>query len=124
MVKTYEGGQTSIRKVAKQFQVSKTTVQDLLKLKRETGQVCPKAPSGGKPSQLMGREEQGIAMVAEHPDYTLSEYCELWLERTGIKISESTMCRFLQTLRLTRKKTKRNRKASSEEVQQERNIGI
>ncbi|QUS61649.1 hypothetical protein IQE94_06160 [Synechocystis sp. PCC 7339] len=35
IVKTYEGDQTSIRKVAKQFQVSKTTVQDLLKLKRE-----------------------------------------------------------------------------------------
>ncbi|MBE9194907.1 helix-turn-helix domain-containing protein, partial [Synechocystis sp. LEGE 06083] len=29
IVKTYEGGGTSIRKVAEQFQVSKTTVQDL-----------------------------------------------------------------------------------------------
>ena len=33
-------------------------------------------------------------MVGEHPDYTLSEYCELWLERTGIDMSESTMCTF------------------------------
>ncbi|QUS61648.1 hypothetical protein IQE94_06155 [Synechocystis sp. PCC 7339] len=55
----------------------------------------------------MGKEEQAIAMVAEYPDYTLSEYCELWLEKTGIKISEPTMCRFLQTLRLTRKKNKK-----------------
>lgn len=104
IVKTYERGQTSIRKVAEQFQVSKTTVQNLLKLKRETGKVCPKVPSGGKPSQLIGKEEQAIAMVEEYPDYTLSEYCELWLERTGMGVTESTMCRFLQRLRLTRKK--------------------
>jgi transposase len=107
IVKTYEEGQTSIRKVAEQFQVSKTTVQNLLNLKRETGQVFPKAPSGGKPSQLMGKEEQAIAMVEQYPDYTLSEYCELWLEITGVAVAESTMCRFLQKLKLTRKKNKK-----------------
>jgi transposase len=121
IVKTYEEGQTSIRKVAEQFKVSKTTVQNLLKLKRETGQIRPKPASGGKPSQLIGKEAQAIAMVEEYPDYTLSEYCEVWLERTGINIRESTMCCFLQQLKLTRKKkTRRNRRASLDEVQQER----
>jgi transposase len=107
IIKTYEQGQTSIRKVAKQFQVSKTTVQNLLKLKRETGQIQSKPASGGKRSQLTGKEAQAIAMVEEYPDYTLSEYCELWLERTDINIRESTMCCFLQDLRLTRKKKRR-----------------
>ena len=104
IVSTYEQGQTSIRKVAEQFHISKTTVHNLLKLKQETGQIKPKPASGGKPSQLMGKEAQAITMVGEYPDYTLSEYCELWLERTGINIRESTMCRFLQALKLTRKK--------------------
>jgi transposase len=104
IVNSYEQGQTSIREVAKQFKVSKTTVSNLLKLKRETGQIKPKPASGGKPSQLQGKESQARAMVEEYPDYTLSEYCELWLERTGINIGESQMCRFLQALKLTRKK--------------------
>jgi transposase len=104
IISTYEQGQTSIRKVAEQFQVSKTTVQNLLKLKERTGQIRPKPPSGGRQSKLKGKEAEAIAMVEEYPDYTLSEYCELWLERTGIDIRESTMCRLLQTLKLTRKK--------------------
>lgn len=107
IVKTYEQGDTSIRKVAQQFQVSKTTVQNLLLLKRQTGQIVPKPASGGKPSQLIGTEEQAIAMVAEFPDYTLTEYCELWLDRTGICTGPSTMCRFLQSLKLTRKKKRK-----------------
>ena len=120
IVKTYKGGQTLIRKVAEQFQVSKTTVQSLVKLKRETGGVRPKAPRAGKPSQLWGKEAQATAMVEEYPDYKLSEYCELWLERTGIAVSESTMYRFLQRLRLIIKKNKRNCRVSSEEVQQQK----
>lgn len=104
IIGTYERGNTSIRKVAEQFHVSKTTVHDLITLKRTTGQLIPKPPSGGKPSRLIGTETQAIAMVGEHPDYTLSEYCELWLERTGIDMSESTMCTFLKRLKLTRKK--------------------
>lgn len=104
IVKSYETGRTSIRKLAEQFQVSKATVHKLILLKRETGQVAPKPARGGKPSPLVGKEAEARAMVAEHPDYTLSEYCEVWLERTGMDISQSTMCRFLQRLNLTRKK--------------------
>jgi transposase len=43
-------------------------------------------------------------MVEEHHDYTLSEYCELWEEKWGVRLSESTMCRFLGKLKLTLKK--------------------
>ena len=54
-------------------------------------------------------------------DYTLSEYCELWEEKGGVRLSESTMCRFLGKLKLTlKKKTKRNRKIKEAEVQQAR----
>lgn len=112
IVKSYEEGTTSIRKLATRFQVSKTTVHKLIILQRETGQIEPKRPSGGKPSPLVGKETEAMAMVAEHPDYTLSEYCDLWLERTGMDIAQSTMCRFLQRLKLTRKKNKTERQVT------------
>ena len=41
IVDTYEAGNTSIRKVAERFQISKSTVQALLKGKKETGKLLP-----------------------------------------------------------------------------------
>ena len=67
IINTYEAGNTSIRKVAARFQVSKSTVQELLKRKRETGKLFPGQAKGGKPSQLFGQEQQIKEMVAEHP---------------------------------------------------------
>lgn len=104
IIETYEGGNTSIRKVAQQFKVSKTTVNNLIQLKRTTGQIAPKPPNGGKPSRLLGKESEAIDMVEKYPDYTLSEYCELWRESTAIDLVPSTMCTFLKRLKLTRKK--------------------
>ena len=104
IVNTYEAGHTSIRKVAERFQVSKSTVQLLLKRKRETGKLLHRQAKGGKPSQLFGKEEQIKEMVVEHPDYTLAEYCEYWQDKTEVRLSESAMCRFLQKQKLTVKK--------------------
>lgn len=121
IVRAYEAGDTSIRKVAQRFSVSKNTVQKLVTQKRETGDISPQKARGGRPSQLAGCEKGIRAMVEEHNDYTLSEYCELWEERSGVRVSESTMCRFLGKLKLTRKKkTQRNRKLKEEEVQKAR----
>ena len=86
----------SIRKLAKQFKVSKGMVWNLIKLKRETGSIKPKAATGGKSGQLEGKEPELAQMVRQYSDYTLEEYCEYWDERTGIRVSTSTMCRKLQ----------------------------
>ena len=96
IINTYEAGNTSIRKVAERFQVSKSTVQALLKRKKETGRLLPSQAKGGKQSQLFGHEQQIEEMVAQYPDYTLAEYCEYWHEKTGVWLSESAMCRFLK----------------------------
>jgi len=104
IVKAYEVGNTSIRKVAELFQVSKNTVQALLKKQETQGSLEPLPARGGKPSQLNGSEKEIEAMVALHPDYVLSEYCEYWGEKTGTWVSESTMCRWLQRQKLTLKK--------------------
>jgi transposase len=104
IISVYEAGNTSIRKVAERFKVNKNTVQDLVKRKREKGTLEPSVATGGKPSQLSGYEQQIEEMVAEHLDYTLAEYCEYWEEKTGVRLSESAMCRFLQKQKLTLKK--------------------
>lgn len=104
IVKAYEVGDTSVRKVAELFQVSKNTVQALLKRHRTQGSIEPLPATGGKPSAVSGSEVEIEAMVSAHPDYTLKEYCEYWGEKTGTWVSESTMCRWLQRQKLTLKK--------------------
>lgn len=94
----------SIRKLAKQFRVSRGMVWNLIKLKRKTGSIEPKKATGGKPSQLKGKEQELSAMVKEYSDYTLEEYCEYWDEQTGVRVSASTMCTELQKIRWTIKK--------------------
>ena len=95
IIASHEEG-ISIRKLAKQFKVSKGMVWNLIKLKRKTGGIKPKAATGGKPSQLEGKEQELAQMVRQYSDYTLEEYCEYWGEQTGIRVSSSTMCRKLQ----------------------------
>jgi transposase len=51
IVNTYEARNTFVRKVAEKFQVSKSTVQVLLKQKKETGRLLPHQAKGGKPSR-------------------------------------------------------------------------
>lgn len=71
-------------------------------------------------SQLSGSEPKLAAMVEEHPDYTLSEYCEAWQEQQGMALDESTMCRWLQKQQLTLKKTRRSQQAQTAQGQQQR----
>ena len=58
-------------------------------------------------------------MVVEHPDYTLEEYCEYWQNKTGVRLSESAMCRFLQKQKLTVKKTIRSSQADKESTKKQ-----
>lgn len=104
VVRAYEKGDGSIRQLARRYQISKNTVQAWLERKRSTGVVTPLLAKGGKVSQLVGVEEHLEAMVQAHPDYTLAQYCQTWLEHQGVAVVESTMCRWLQQRALTLKK--------------------
>jgi len=78
IVKSYEQGDTSIRKVAARFDVSKGFVQKILKQKQTTSHVHPKKQGGSLPSVLNSRTTELTQMVEKYPDSTLSEYCEYW----------------------------------------------
>ncbi len=104
VVKAYEEGNTSIRKLATRFDVSKAFVQRMLKQKKIEGHVKPGKQGGSIKSELEGQETQLALMVEKYPDATLSEYCEYWGETYNQWVSTSTMCRVLQREQLTRKK--------------------
>jgi len=95
IVKIYEQGDTSIRKVAARFDVSKGFVQKILKQKQTTGHVEPKKQGGSLKSVLHSRTTEVTQMVEKYPDSTLSEYCEYWLMNYNEAISRSMMCREL-----------------------------
>ncbi|NQE38631.1 helix-turn-helix domain-containing protein [Microcoleus asticus] len=73
IVKIYEQGDTSIRKVATRFDVSKGFVQKLLKQKRTTGRVQPQQQGGSLKNVLKSRTNESIQRVEKYPDSTLSE---------------------------------------------------
>jgi transposase len=104
IVKAYEQGNTSVRKIASRFDVSKILVQRLLEMKKTQGHVEPRKQGGGMKSELYGYEAQLAEMVKKYPDATLSEYCEYWGENHNQWVSSSTMCRALQKQQLTLKK--------------------
>lgn len=104
IVKAYEQGNTSIRKVATRFDVSKAFVQKVLKQKQTTGHVRPNKQGGSLKSVLNSRTVELIEMVEKYPDLTLLEYCEYWLCRYKEAVSPSMMCRELNKQNLTRKK--------------------
>ena len=104
VVKAYEQKNTSIRKLAVRFDVSKAFVQRLLKQKKLTGHVQPEKQGGSMKSQMHDYSTQLTQMVEKYPDATLSEYCEYWGETYGSWVSISTMCRALKKHQLTLKK--------------------
>ena len=96
VVKAYEQGNTSIRKLAARFDVSKSFVERLLKRKQITGDIQPLRQGGSLKSELNGYSDELIALVEKYPDSTLSESCEYWGSMYGQWISPSTMCRGLK----------------------------
>jgi transposase len=104
IVETYEAGNTSIRKVAKQFQVATKTVQTLVKQYRETGELNHKPLGSQIESPLEKHREKILKIVAEHPDWALWQYCEEVADQTGVSVTTGSVCRFLQRHNITLKK--------------------
>jgi len=76
------------------FAVSKSLVQKLVKQQQTEGNLQPK--QRGKPqfSHLTNAEEEIRLLVAEHPDATLVELCELFAQKTGNWVSRTALCRY------------------------------
>jgi transposase len=73
IVKAYLQGNTSMRKVAARFEVSKSFVQKLLKPQKTHGHLNPGKPGRVMKSELDKQSTKLTLMVEKYPDATLSE---------------------------------------------------
>ncbi|MCG9890528.1 MAG: hypothetical protein MH252_05600 [Thermosynechococcaceae cyanobacterium MS004] len=78
-----EKGDSSFRKVAQRFGVSKNCVERWVIQKRTQGHVIPRK-QGGSVSAAMEHQAQLLALVEKQPDATLAEYCELLFDKTDV----------------------------------------
>lgn len=94
IIEVYEQEEISIRKLAQRFKVAKSFVQKLIKQYRKTGELSPRK-SGGSPPRKLNSEQiiVLIEMIETNNDATLEELCELFEERTEVKVSRATMGR-------------------------------
>jgi len=104
IVEAYKNQEESVRSCAQRFKVSRSYVQKLLKQDREQGNLAPLPHAGGVPGKLANQEDLLRQLIAEKNDATLEELCQQIQQRSGISVSQSTLCRFLLRLNLTRKK--------------------
>jgi transposase len=91
--------------LAVRFKVAPGTVQNYLKLERETGSVEPR-PHGGGPAPRL--DDAGVrelrAVVEEKTDRTLDEIANELDLRRKVRVGRTTVWRILDRLGITRKK--------------------
>jgi transposase len=106
VVEAYEAGGISQRQLAKNFRVTLSFVQDLLKQKRESGTIAPKVRIQQTPTKLNAEQLEILRqLVEEQPDATLAEYQERLHQKTGVLIGIATVDRMIRLkLKLTVKK--------------------
>src|SRR5262245_9126516 len=96
----------TIEEVASLFGVSERYVYQLLKLRRETGDLSPLPHGGGAAPKLDDDKLLELAhLVAEFPDATLDELRELLRRRCRLSVSINTVWRGLQQIDFTLKKS-------------------
>ena len=94
------------RELAKRFHVSLSFIQRLIGRYLDTGLVEALPHKSGNPAKI--KEEHYPILqkvVEENNDATLEELCIQMELKTKVKISRSGMCKTLEKLQLTRKKT-------------------
>jgi transposase len=91
--------------IAERFAVSLSFVEKVWRRWRTTGRCAALPHAGGRQRRL--QEVEGVlrAAVAQDSDITLSALCAQVEQGGGPAVSQKTMCRELQRLRLPRKKS-------------------
>ena len=106
IVAAVERGVETKRALAEFFGVHESFIYKLLRQQRERGDLAP-LPHGGGASAKLTEANRTILfeLVAATPDATLAELAQRLQKKTRLTVSQSTICRGLQTLTLTVKKS-------------------
>jgi transposase len=114
VVEGYEEGEFSYAKVANRFRVSESSVKRFVKQWRATGMVAPKPAANGKKPLLDDTGEEGLKGLVERETDLSQEELRAWLAaETDRWVSQPTISRTLQRLRITRKKRRNEPKNST-----------
>jgi len=96
----------TIEEIAALFNVSERYVYQLLKLRRETGDLAPLPHGGGAHVKLDEAKLLKLAeLVAQFPDATLDELRELLRRRCRVSVCLNTVWRGLRQIDFTLKKS-------------------
>lgn len=94
----------TLQQTADTFQVGVSTVQRYLKRQRQSGDLTAKT-SPGRPSFLKAEHIELLRQqLKEHNDLTLEQRVEFHEQKTGVRVSPASMCRWVKKLNTTRKK--------------------
>ena len=105
VIAVYQEGKSSMEAVAERFAVSRSWVNNLVQRQKQTGSVAAKPHGGGAVAKVTTTHYPIIeAIIDGQNDLTLLEISQKFAEKTGILVSQSTICRALQEIELTRKK--------------------
>jgi transposase len=97
----------TVEEVAALFDVSERYVYQLLKLRRETGDLSPLPHGGGAMAKLDEANLLKLAdLVAKFPDATLDQLRDLLRRRFRIQVSINTVWRGLRQIDFTLKKSR------------------
>ena len=91
--------------VADRYNVSLNSVKRYVKQWRATGSLTAQ-PRPGRPRAIPSAVHAAlVAQFDADPDATFATYCDRWEAATGVRVSQSTMCRAQQRVGWTRKKS-------------------
>ena len=94
----------SHRQAARVFCVSPRFVNDMVKLKRESGSLAPKKQGNPGRGKLSDYADWVRGRLAENGDLTLNELRLELLEQHGVKVHTGSVGAWLHRLRLSHKK--------------------
>lgn len=106
VVRASEQSGATQAEIAARFAVGQTFVKKMLRQKRETGSLERLPQRAGAKKVLSDSQREWLAQqVKATPDATLGELQEQLEQEKNVRISQATVCRELQALRLVRKKS-------------------
>ena len=96
IVEAYHNDKGSITKIAKTFNVGRSTVHTYIKLMAQHGNPAAKKPSGGRPQTI---DIIGMSIIRKYierkPDITLDEISRKYYKKHKVKVSISIISRAL-----------------------------
>jgi transposase len=91
-------------KAHQQFKVSRSTIDDWLKLREKTGKVEATTEYLRGPAPAIADSPEVRDFIEEHQNSTLGQLAEVWFAAQGQRLSTVTFSKTLKRLGYTRKK--------------------